>query len=55
MPREKRPFTTGHIIFNILYTLAFPAIATFAFLYTVLVWVFSVPSRLIAFIASKIK
>ncbi|WP_159102737.1 hypothetical protein [Flectobacillus major] len=55
MPKEKRPLTTGGIIFNILYTLAFPAIATFAFLYTVLVWIFSIPSKVIAFFASKIK
>jgi hypothetical protein len=47
MPRQKRPLTTGGIIFNILYTLAFPAIATFAFLYTVLVWILSIPSKLL--------
>jgi hypothetical protein len=55
MARNKRQITFGHIMFNIMYTLAFPAIATFAFLYTVLVWIFSIPSRIIAFLASKIK
>lgn len=53
MPRPKRPITLGHVVFNVIYTLAFPAIATFAFLYTVLVWIFSIPSKIIAFIASK--
>ncbi|MDZ7897448.1 MAG: hypothetical protein U5N85_05395 [Arcicella sp.] len=53
MPRPKRQITFGHIVFNVLYILAFPAISTFAFLYTVLVWIFSVPSKIIAFIASK--
>ena len=54
MPRPKRPITFGHVVFNVIYTLAFPAIATFAFLYTVLVWIFSIPSKIIAFIASKL-
>ena len=54
MPRNKRKITFGHIVFNVLYTLAFPAIAVFAFLYTALVWVFSIPSRIIVFFASKL-
>ncbi len=55
MRRNKRQITFGHIVFNVLYALAFPAISTFAFLYTVLVWVFSIPSKIIAFVASRIK
>jgi hypothetical protein len=55
MPRQKRPMTVNSIIFNVMFILAYPVIALFTFLYTVLVWVFSVPSRIFVFFASKPK
>jgi hypothetical protein len=55
MPRQKRPMTVNSVIFNVMFILAYPVIALFTFLYTVLVWIFSVPSRIFVFFASKTK
>ncbi|MCY7352841.1 MAG: hypothetical protein LH606_19645 [Cytophagaceae bacterium] len=47
--------TPGAVVFNILFILAYPIIAVFTFAYTVLVWVFSLPSRVVVWIARRLR
>ncbi|NQW76842.1 MAG: hypothetical protein HQ448_08560 [Cytophagales bacterium] len=54
MPKRKRPVTVGNIVFEIFFILSYPFIALFSAAVTLLVWIFSFPSKLIAFF-SKIK
>jgi hypothetical protein len=54
MPKRKRPITAGNVAFEIFFILSYPFIALFSAAVTLLVWIFSFPSKLIAFF-SKIK
>ncbi|MHA8065664.1 hypothetical protein V7S76_03170 [Aquirufa sp. ROCK2-A2] len=53
MAKKKREITAGHIIFEIFFILSYPFIAVFSALVTVLVWVFSLPSKLISLFGRK--
>jgi hypothetical protein len=53
MPKKKRPITAGQIAFEVLFILSYPFLAIFSASVTVLVWVFSIPSRIIAFFSSN--
>ncbi len=57
MPKDpnNKYLTPGAVVFNILFILAYPIIAVFTFAYTVLVWVFSVPSRVAVWVAKRLK
>jgi hypothetical protein len=55
MPRKKREYTQGGTIFNILFVLAYPAIAVFYAVFNVLIWIFFLPSKIIALLGSKSK
>lgn len=57
MPKDRnnKYLTPGAVVFNILFILAYPIIAVFTFAYTVLVWVFSVPSRVAVWVAKRLK
>jgi hypothetical protein len=49
MAKKKREITAGHIVFEVFFILSYPFIAVFSALVTVLVWIFSLPSKLLAF------
>jgi hypothetical protein len=49
MTKRKRPITAGHVIFEVFFILSYPFIAGFSAVVTVLVWIFSLPSKLVAF------
>ncbi|CAM3430289.1 MULTISPECIES: hypothetical protein [Aquirufa] len=53
MAKRKRPITAGNVVFEIFFILSYPFIATFSVLVTILVWIFSLPSKIIAFFGSK--
>jgi hypothetical protein len=53
MNKRKRPITAGHIIFEVFFILSYPFIAAFSVAVTVLVWIFSLPSRLVALFNRK--
>ncbi len=53
MNKRKRPITTGHVVFEVLFILSYPFIAAFSVAVTILVWVFSLPSRLVALFSRK--
>lgn|GEM_PF-2070815 len=53
--RTNKYNTPGAVVFNILFILAYPIIAVFTFAYTVLVWVFSLPSRMAVWVARKLR
>jgi hypothetical protein len=53
MNKKKRPITAGHVVFEVLFILSYPFIAAFSVAVTILVWVFSLPSRLVALFSRK--
>ena len=53
MNKRKRPITAGHVVFEVLFILSYPFIAAFSVAVTVLVWIFSLPSRLVALFSRK--
>jgi len=53
MGRKKRPITAGNIVFEIFFILSYPFIAVFSAAVTVIVWIFSLPSKILAFLSSK--
>ncbi|MFM6948474.1 MAG: hypothetical protein ACKOWQ_05620 [Aquirufa sp.] len=53
MPKKKRPITAGNIVFEIFFILSYPFIAVFSAAVTVIVWIFSLPSKILAFLGSK--
>jgi len=53
MNKRKRPITAGHVVFEIFFILSYPFIAVFSTAVTVLVWLFSIPSRIIALFSRK--
>ncbi|MHA8062135.1 hypothetical protein PQG22_12765 [Aquirufa beregesia] len=53
MAKRKRPITAGNIVFEIFFILSYPFIAVFSVLVTTIVWIFSLPSKIIAFFGSK--
>ncbi|MBO9637486.1 hypothetical protein [Siphonobacter aquaeclarae] len=55
LPDRSRYVTTGAIIFNIIFILAYPIIALFYLTFNILVWILSIPSRIWAFVARKIR
>ncbi|MFT4031993.1 MAG: hypothetical protein QM669_06205 [Siphonobacter sp.] len=58
MPKRtdrSKPFSTGTIIFNIIFILAYPIITLFYLLFNGLVWLLSLPSKAWFFIARRIR
>lgn len=55
MDKRNKYLTPGAVVFNIIFILAYPIIATFTFAYTVLVWVFSLPSRVAVWVARQVR
>jgi hypothetical protein len=53
MTKRKRPITVGHVIFEVFFILSYPFIAVFSAAVTVLVWIFSLPSKLVAFLCGN--
>jgi hypothetical protein len=53
MNKRKRPITAGHVVFEIFFILSYPFIAAFSMAVTVLVWIFSLPSRVVALFSRK--
>ena len=53
--RTNKYLTPGAVVFNIIFILAYPIIALFTFAYTVLVWIFSVPSRVAVWVARQVR
>lgn len=53
--RTNKYLTPGAVVFNIIFILAYPIIALFTFAYTVLVWVFSLPSRVAVWVARQVR
>lgn len=53
--RTNKYLTPGAVVFNILFILAYPIIAVFTFAYTVLVWLFSLPSRVVVWVARQVR
>jgi hypothetical protein len=53
MPRKKRPITVGQLAFEVFFILSYPFLAVFSAAVTLLVWLFSIPSRIIAFFSSN--
>jgi hypothetical protein len=53
MAKRKRPITAGTVAFEVLFILSYPFIAAFSATVTVLVWVLSLPSRIMAFFGNK--
>lgn len=54
-PKKSKYVTTGAIVFNIIFILAYPVIATFYVAFTALVWLLSLPSNAWTWIAKRIK
>jgi hypothetical protein len=53
--KDKNKLTAGGWVFNILFVLASPVIMAFYALFNVLIWVFSLPSRLISYVMRLFK
>jgi len=53
MPRKKRPITAGQVIFEVIFILAYPFIAAFTLASTIIVWFFSLISKVVSFFFGK--
>jgi hypothetical protein len=53
MAKRKRPITAGNVVFEIFFILSYPFIAVFSMAVTILVWLFSLPSKILAFLGTK--
>jgi hypothetical protein len=53
MPKPKRPITAGQVVFEIFFILSYPFIAAFTMVSTVLVWIFSLLSKIVSFLFGK--
>ncbi len=54
-PERSKYVTPGAIVFNIIFILAYPIIAVFYLAFNLLVWILSIPSRMWAFVATRIR
>ncbi|OZI06400.1 hypothetical protein BWI93_20100 [Siphonobacter sp. BAB-5385] len=54
-PERSKYVTPGAIVFNIIFILAYPIIAAFYLVFNILVWVLSIPSRMWAYVAKRIR
>jgi hypothetical protein len=55
MKKRKRELNFGGAVFNVVFILGYPIIIVFYAIFTALVWLFSLPSKLITLLLTKFK
>jgi hypothetical protein len=52
-PKRKRELTAKALVFNLLFIASFPVIIVFYVAFNSLIWLFSLPSKILSFFLNK--